>query len=56
VQPNLSKPGREFVIGGAVLMILIALFLIIAALYIGYDAWRAYNRMKTRPAVAAPAE
>lgn len=56
VQPNLSKPGREFVIGGAVLMILIALFLVIAALYIGYDAWRAYNRMKTTQAAVAPAE
>ncbi len=57
VQPNLGKTGREFVIGGAVLMILIALFLVIAALYIGYDAWRAYNRMKTtQKAAPAPAE
>jgi len=53
VQPNLGKAGRELVIGGATLMILIALFLVVAALYIGYDAWRAYTRMK--PAKAAPA-
>jgi hypothetical protein len=34
-------------------MILIALFLVLAALYIGFDAWRAYLRMK--PAASAPA-
>jgi carbon starvation protein len=52
-QPNLGIAGRELVVTGAVLMILIALFLVIAALYIGYDAWRAYSRMK--PAKVAPA-
>jgi carbon starvation protein len=56
VQPNVGKTGRELVIGGAVLMILIALFLVVAALYIGYDAWRAYNRMKTTRVAPAPAE
>jgi len=57
VQTNIGKAGREFVVGGAVLMILIALFLVAAALYIGYDAWRAYNRMKTtQKAAPAPAE
>ncbi len=56
VQPNLGKAGREFVVGGAVLMILIALFLVVAALYIGYDAWRAYNRTKAAQVAPAPAE
>jgi carbon starvation protein len=56
VQPNLGKAGRELVIGGAVLMILVALFLVVAALYIGYDAWRAYNRMKGVQVTPAPAE
>jgi len=57
VQTNIGKAGREFVVGGALLMILIALFLVAAALYIGYDAWRAYNRMKTtQKAAPAPAE
>jgi carbon starvation protein len=53
VLPNLSQPGRGVVVGGAILMILIALFLVLAALYIGFDAWRAYLRMK--PAASAPA-
>jgi carbon starvation protein len=52
VLPNLSQPGRGVVVGGAILMILIALFLVLAAIYIGYDAWRAYLRMK--PAAPAP--
>jgi hypothetical protein len=57
VQTNIGKTGREFVVGGALLMILIALFLVAAALYIGYDAWSAYNRMKTtQKAAPAPAE
>jgi len=53
VVPNLGQAGRGVVITGAVLMILIAIFLVLAALYIGYDAWRAYTRMK--PSVSAPA-
>jgi carbon starvation protein len=53
VLPNLGQAGRGVVVGGAILMILIALFLVLAALYIGYDAWRAYLRMK--PAAPAPA-
>jgi carbon starvation protein len=53
VLPNLGQAGRGMVVGGAILMILIAVFLVLAAIYIGYDAWRAYLRMK--PAEAAPA-
>lgn len=57
VQPSLGKAGREIIVVGASLLILIALFLVAAALYIGYDGWRAYKRMKAavkpEPAPAA---
>jgi carbon starvation protein len=53
---NLGKPGIEFAVVGAAVMIIIALFLVAAALYIGYDALQAYNRMKSAKAAAAPAK
>jgi predicted negative regulator of RcsB-dependent stress response len=37
-------------------MIIISFFLIAAALFISYDAWQAYNRMKATQASTAPAE
>lgn len=51
-----GKPELWFAVAGAVAMIIISLFLIAAALFIGYDAWQAYNRMKSGKAAAAPAE
>ncbi len=51
-----GKPELWFAVFGAVAMIIISLFLIAAALFIGYDAWQAYNRMKAGKAAAAPAE
>ncbi|MEW5718298.1 MAG: carbon starvation CstA family protein [Chloroflexota bacterium] len=51
-----GKPELWFAVAGAVAMILISLFLIAAALYIGWDAWGAYNRMKSGKAATAPAE
>jgi carbon starvation protein len=52
-----SKPELWFAVVGAVAMILISVFLIAAALYIGWDAWGAYNRMKkSGKAATAPAE
>lgn len=51
-----GKPELWFAVFGAVAMILISLFLIAAALFIGYDAWQAYNRMKAGKVAAAPAE
>jgi len=51
-----GKPELWFAVFGAVAMIIISLFLIVAALFIGYDAWQAYNRMKAGKAAAAPAE
>jgi carbon starvation protein len=56
VLPSLGQPGRGVVIAGAILMILIAIFLVLAALYIGYDAWRAYLRSKTAAPAPAPAD
>jgi carbon starvation protein len=51
-----GKPELWFAVAGAVAMIIISLFLIAAALFIGYDAWQAYNRMKAGKAATAPAE
>lgn len=51
-----GKPELWFAVVGAIAMIIISLFLIGAALFIGYDAWQAYNRMKAGKAAAAPAE
>ncbi|MCI0477718.1 MAG: carbon starvation protein A, partial [Anaerolineales bacterium] len=51
-----SKPELWFAVAGAVAMILISIFLIAAALYIGWDAWGAYKRMKSGKAAVAPAE
>lgn len=46
VQKNMGQAGKEIVVVGALALVLIALFLVAAALYVGYDAWKAYNRMK----------
>lgn len=51
-----GRPELWFAVVGAVAMIIISLFLIGAALFIGYDALQAYNRMKAGKAAAAPAE
>ncbi|MCX7840039.1 MAG: carbon starvation protein A [Anaerolineae bacterium] len=51
-----GKPELWFAVVGAVAMIIISLFLIGAALFIGYDAWQAYNRMKAGKAATAPTE
>jgi len=56
VLKQMGKPELWFAVVGAVAMILISVFLVAAALYIGWDAWGAYNRMKSGKAAAAPAE
>jgi carbon starvation protein len=55
---NSARPELLFAVIGAGVMIIIAIFLDIAALYIGYDALQSYNRMKQAPAkpAGAPAE
>jgi carbon starvation protein len=54
---NLGQAGREGVVLGAGLMILIALLLVVAAAFIGYDAIRAIQRYRPQPQMpeAAPA-
>ncbi len=55
---NSGKPELMFAVIGAGAMILIAVFLDIAALIIGYDALQSYNKLKAAPSkpAAAPAE
>lgn len=52
VQPNWGKAGREPAILGGVLMILIAILLVGAALIIGWEAWKAVQKLRAQPAVA----
>jgi carbon starvation protein len=54
---NLGQPGREGVVLGAGLMIIIAILLVVAAAFIGYDAIRAMQRYRPQPQMpeAAPA-
>jgi len=54
--PNLGKPGREIPVFGAICLVLIALFLVAAALYIGWEAWGAYQRLKAKAPTEAPAK
>jgi len=53
---NISKPELMFAVVGAGVMIVIAVFLDVAALYIGWDAWKAYGRLKAGKVATAPAE
>lgn len=55
---NSARPELLFAVVGAGVMIVIAVFLDVAALIIGYDALQSYNKMKQAPAkpAAAPAE
>ena len=50
-QPNLAA-GRVVPIIGSGLMVLVALLLVVAALFIGVDGWRAFQRYLARPAPA----
>ncbi|MDP3045890.1 MAG: carbon starvation CstA family protein [Chloroflexota bacterium] len=54
IQPNLGKPGYEVPILGAALLIFAALFLVGAALFLGWEGWKAYGRLRGKaPKVAA---
>jgi carbon starvation protein len=53
---NIGKPELMFAVIGAGVMIVIAVFLDVAALYIGWDAWKAYGRLKAGKVATAPAE
>jgi hypothetical protein len=51
-----TKAGMAAVsVGGAWAMIVVALLLIVAALMIGYDGWKAYQRYGQGTTTAAPA-
>ncbi len=49
VRPLAGQAGRGLAVFGGVLMILIAIGLVAAALFVGWEAWRAYTRLKARP-------
>ena len=51
---NLGQPWRLLPIVGSGLMIIIALLLVVAAGFIGYDGYRAYQRLRGQP-TARPA-
>jgi len=53
-QPNLAA-GRVVAIIGSGFMVLVSLLLVGAALFIGLDGWRAFQRYRRRPAAAAGA-
>ena len=41
--------GRLIPVIGSALMIVVALLLVVAAIYIGLDSWRAFQRYRRRP-------
>ena len=53
-QPNLAA-GRVVAVVGSGFMVLVSLLLVVAALFIGLDGWRAFQRYRRRPAAAADA-
>jgi len=53
-QPNLAA-GRVVAVVGSGFMVLVSLLLVVAALFIGLDGWRAFQRYRRRPAPAAGA-
>ena len=56
IQPNLGKAGYEIPIAGAALLILAALFLVGAALYLGWEGWKAYQRLRAKAPTVATAK
>jgi carbon starvation protein len=58
VVPNMGRAGAGVAVGGAVAMVLVSILLFIAAAFIGWDGWQAYQRYRGHPAgepQAAPA-
>jgi carbon starvation protein len=50
-QPNMAA-GRTLPVIGSGLMVLVALLLVVAAVFIGIDGWRAFVKYLRRPAPA----
>lgn len=48
--PNLGRAGAGVAVGGALAMILVSGLLFVAAAFIGWDGWQAYQRYRGRPA------
>jgi carbon starvation protein len=58
VVPNMGRAGAGVAVGGAVAMVLVSGLLFIAAAFIGWDGWQAFQRYRGHPAgepQAAPA-
>ncbi|MBI2544498.1 MAG: hypothetical protein HYW16_04650 [Candidatus Rokubacteria bacterium] len=53
-QPNLAA-GRTIPIVGSGLMVLVAILLVVAAAFIGYDGFRAFRKYLRQPAAAPKA-
>src|SRR5438132_14191607 len=52
---QLGQPGHEIAVVGSLLTIAIAIILFVAAVMIGIDGLRAYQRYRERPAEQVPA-
>jgi carbon starvation protein len=50
VVPNMGREGAGIAVAGAGGMILVAMLLFVAAAFIGWDGWQAYQRYRGRPA------
>jgi carbon starvation protein len=50
VVPNLGREGAGIAVAGAGGMVLVAALLFVAAAFIGWDGWQAYQRYRGRPA------
>ncbi len=50
VVPNVGREGAAIAVGGAAGMVLVAALLFVAAAFIGWDGWQAFQRYRGRPA------
>ena len=50
VVPNMGREGAGIAVAGAGGMVLVAALLFVAAAFIGWDGWQAYQRYRGRPA------
>jgi len=50
VVPNAGREGAAVAVGGAAAMVVVAALLFIAAAFIGWDGWQAFQRYRGQPA------
>jgi hypothetical protein len=55
VVPNMGRAGAGIAVAGAGAMVLVAALLFVAAAFIGWDGWQAFQRYRGRPAGEAQA-